>query len=255
MMKHERSKLNESNKESGVQKHLFGNEHPGRHTIFLRESKHFKVPMINASEGFHDIGDLEKESNHVSEHTESIRESQAKRALIMFIPFRSKQHLLGSDNTYWSKFKCELDNNSGFFKYKGINILRNIQSSLSAQRLKRPPYNVCINIICKEADKGSSKKSDKNEVYYGIHGFDEMTAGSSNDIEDDDTGYIDRHTEIERRGKINQYNLIEAPFIQSNVILDYDSNDYTKETDDQIHPSPQPAVHLDNFPSAIEIVK
>eukprot|EP00957_Ditylum_brightwellii_P141381 10772358-Ditylum_brightwellii.AAC.1 len=103
--------------------------------------KYFTVPMITASEGFHGIGDLEIESNHVSGHTESIIESYAKRALITFIPFRSKQDLLGSDNTCWSKFKYELDNNSGFFKSKGIDILHNIQSSLSTQRLKRPPDN------------------------------------------------------------------------------------------------------------------
>eukprot|EP00957_Ditylum_brightwellii_P142810 10881069-Ditylum_brightwellii.AAC.1 len=80
--------------------------------------KYFKVPMITASEGFHDIRDVEIESNHVSEHTENIREIYAKIAFIMFIPFGSKQDLLGSDNAYWSKLKCELDNNSGFFKSK-----------------------------------------------------------------------------------------------------------------------------------------
>eukprot|EP00957_Ditylum_brightwellii_P023975 1807840-Ditylum_brightwellii.AAC.1 len=52
MMKYERSKLNQSDKESGVNKHLFDNEHPGRHTIFLRKSKHFKVPIITANKGF-----------------------------------------------------------------------------------------------------------------------------------------------------------------------------------------------------------
>eukprot|EP00957_Ditylum_brightwellii_P028019 2115613-Ditylum_brightwellii.AAC.1 len=170
--------------------------------------------MITANKDFHDIGDLEIESNHVSEHTESIRECYTKRALIMFIPFGSNQDLLGSDNTYWSKFKCELDNNSGFFKSKGINLLHNTQSSLSAQRLKRPPGNVCINTICKEADKDSSKRSNENEVYYDIHAFDQMTAGSSNDIQDDDIGYIGTHKEIGRRDQINQCNLIEAPFFE-----------------------------------------
>eukprot|EP00957_Ditylum_brightwellii_P118511 9038651-Ditylum_brightwellii.AAC.1 len=97
---------------------------------------HFKVPMITASEGFYDIGHLDIESNHVSEQTGNIRESYAKRSLIMFIPFRSKQDTMGSDNTYWSKFKHEIDNNSGFFKSKDIGIFHNIQSSLSAQRLE-----------------------------------------------------------------------------------------------------------------------
>eukprot|EP00957_Ditylum_brightwellii_P041515 3144378-Ditylum_brightwellii.AAC.1 len=82
MMKYERRKLNQSNIESGVNKHLFDNEHPWRYTIFLRESNHFKVPIITANKGSHDIEDLEIESNHVSEHTESIKESHAKRALI-----------------------------------------------------------------------------------------------------------------------------------------------------------------------------
>eukprot|EP00957_Ditylum_brightwellii_P128256 9781996-Ditylum_brightwellii.AAC.1 len=82
-----------------------------------------------------------------------------------------------------------------------------------------------------------------------------MTAGSSNGIEDEYTEYIGTHKEIKRRGQINQHNLIEAPFIESNVILDDDSNDYTEETDDQPPSSPQPAVRLDNFPSIIEIGK
>ena len=75
MMKYERGKLNQSSKESGVQTHIFDDDHPGKHAIFLRESKHFKVPMITASEGSGDIGDLEIELSHVSEQTEIIRES------------------------------------------------------------------------------------------------------------------------------------------------------------------------------------
>eukprot|EP00957_Ditylum_brightwellii_P124480 9486934-Ditylum_brightwellii.AAC.1 len=47
-----------------------------------------------------------------------------------------------------------------------------------------------------------------------------MTAGSSNDIEDDDIG-----------------------------------DDCTEETDDHLPSSLQPAVNIDNFPSIIEIVK
>eukprot|EP00957_Ditylum_brightwellii_P076386 5805568-Ditylum_brightwellii.AAC.1 len=82
-----------------------------------------------------------------------------------------------------------------------------------------------------------------------------MSAGSSNNIEDDDIGYVGTHKEIERRGQINQCNLIEAHFIEGNIILDDDSNDYTEETDDQVPSFPQPAVNLDNFPSIIEIVK
>eukprot|EP00957_Ditylum_brightwellii_P185953 14157013-Ditylum_brightwellii.AAC.1 len=58
-----------------------------------------------------------------------------------------------------------------------------------------------------------------------------MSTGSSSDIEDDDTGYIDMHKEIERRGQINQYNPIKAPFVESNIILDDDSNDCNTETD------------------------
>eukprot|EP00957_Ditylum_brightwellii_P172873 13160672-Ditylum_brightwellii.AAC.1 len=75
-----------------------------------------------------------------------------------------------------------------------------------------------------------------------------MTAETSSNIEDDDTGYISTHKEIERRGHINQYNLIEVPFFESNIILDYDSDDFPEETDDQMPSSPQPAVNLDNFP-------
>eukprot|EP00957_Ditylum_brightwellii_P212355 15367198-Ditylum_brightwellii.AAC.4 len=123
------------------------------------------------------------------------------------------------------------------------------------QRLKRPPDKVCINTICKEAEKESSKKSDENEVYCGTHDFDEMTAEASNDIEDNGTGNIGTHKDIERRGQINQCNLIEAPFVESNIILNDDIYDCTGETNDQMPSSPQLAVNLNNFPSIIEIVK
>eukprot|EP00957_Ditylum_brightwellii_P033209 2516329-Ditylum_brightwellii.AAC.1 len=97
--------------------------------------------------------------------------------------------------------------------------------------------------------------SDENEVHHDIHDFDAMIAGTSSNIEDDDTVYIGTHTDIERREQINQCNLIEALFIENNIILDDDSDDYPKETDYQFPSSPQPAVHLNNFPSIIEIVK
>eukprot|EP00957_Ditylum_brightwellii_P180322 13737066-Ditylum_brightwellii.AAC.1 len=74
-----------------------------------------------------------------------------------------------------------------------------------------------------------------------MHDFDEMTARSSNDIKDDNIGYFGTHKEIERRGQINQCNLIGAPFTESNTILDNDSDDCSEETDDQMPPSPQPA--------------
>eukprot|EP00957_Ditylum_brightwellii_P104674 7976623-Ditylum_brightwellii.AAC.1 len=82
-----------------------------------------------------------------------------------------------------------------------------------------------------------------------------MTAGTSSNIEDDYTGYIGTHKEIEGRGNINQSNLIEAPFVESNIILDDDSDNCPEKIDDQIPSSPQPAINLDNFPSIIEIVK
>eukprot|EP00957_Ditylum_brightwellii_P027708 2094269-Ditylum_brightwellii.AAC.1 len=82
-----------------------------------------------------------------------------------------------------------------------------------------------------------------------------MTAGTSSNIEDDDTGYTGTHKEIERRGHINQINLINAPFVESNIILDDDSDDCLEGTDSQVPSFPQPAVNLDNFLSIIEIVK
>eukprot|EP00957_Ditylum_brightwellii_P161728 12313828-Ditylum_brightwellii.AAC.1 len=64
-----------------------------------------------------------------------------------------------------------------------------------------------------------------------------MTAGVTSNIEDDDTGHSGTHKEIEKRGHIAQSNLIDAPFVESNIILDDDT------------------VNLDTFPSIIEIVK
>eukprot|EP00957_Ditylum_brightwellii_P188999 14388097-Ditylum_brightwellii.AAC.1 len=74
-----------------------------------------------------------------------------------------------------------------------------------------------------------------------MHDVDEIIARSSNDIEDDDIGYIGTHKEIERIGQINQCNLIETPLIESKIILDDDIDDCSEDTDDQMPPSPQPA--------------
>eukprot|EP00957_Ditylum_brightwellii_P052943 4014173-Ditylum_brightwellii.AAC.1 len=59
-----------------------------------------------------------------------------------------------------------------------------------------------------------------------VHDFDEMKAGTSNNIEDDDTGYIDD-----------------------------DNDDCPEEADDQMPSSPQPAVNLGNSPSIVESMK
>eukprot|EP00957_Ditylum_brightwellii_P058104 4406464-Ditylum_brightwellii.AAC.1 len=80
-------------------------------------------------------------------------------------------------------------NNYGFFKNKGIDILHNIQSLLSAQRLERPPDNVCANTTCKEADSSSSNNDDNIE-------------------------HIGTHKDVEKRGQICQRDLIKAPLIE-----------------------------------------
>eukprot|EP00957_Ditylum_brightwellii_P069463 5274822-Ditylum_brightwellii.AAC.1 len=90
-MKFERGYFNQGGGKSQIPKHLFLYEHPGKHAVFLRESEHFKVPTITANEGFHDIADLAIELNNVSERTKSIRESYGKKALVVFIPFRTEQ--------------------------------------------------------------------------------------------------------------------------------------------------------------------
>ena len=148
LMNYERGYYNGSNNTKSLP---FQDDHPGSDVIFLKQSKKVKIPIISASDGFHDIADLKMGDYNVSEQTNKIRETYARRALILFYPFRAKKHLLHADNTYWSKFHQEVFNGptNKFFKEKGIEILLNIQALKSAQRLQRPVDLVACGTTCK----------------------------------------------------------------------------------------------------------
>ena len=108
MMKYERGYYNGSKSTNSNTKLPFSDDHPGCKVIYMKEMKHVKIPIISVSDGFPDIETLKIGKEHIPMSTNSVREDYARKALILFYPFRNNEDLLHSDGTFWSKFEHEL---------------------------------------------------------------------------------------------------------------------------------------------------
>jgi hypothetical protein len=115
----------------------FKNEHPGYKHIGLKKVKRFKVPIIY-SKAFCDIDDLSlnEEDYNVTANVKSLREEYARKALLLFLPFRKKDDLIDKeDMTYWSRFMDA--KRKGELFYKADNILQNIQDRHNCNKIKK----------------------------------------------------------------------------------------------------------------------
>ena len=84
----------------------FVSEHPGRKYIGLKKIKKIKIPILYTSP-FCDIEELylEEDENKVKNHTKILREGYALKALLLFLPFRSREDLIDTcDGTHWTRF-------------------------------------------------------------------------------------------------------------------------------------------------------
>ena len=90
MMWYERGYYNgNANNSSGLQLD-FQKDHLGHEVIYMKRIQKFKIPIISASVGFHNIADLKIGQQHVPESTKTIYKVYARRALVLFYPFREK---------------------------------------------------------------------------------------------------------------------------------------------------------------------
>ena len=116
---------------------IFKNEHPGYKYVGLKKMKRFKVPIIY-SKAFCDIDDLSlnEEDYNVTANVKSLREEYARKALLLFLPFRKKDDLIDKeDMTYWSRFMDA--KRKGELFYKADNILQNIQDRHNCNKIKK----------------------------------------------------------------------------------------------------------------------
>ena len=86
------------------------------------------------------------------------REEYALKALLLFLPFRNREHLIDEvDGTYWARFQ-KAKNDDELFS-QGIKILQNIQDRHNAQKVKKKGDLLEQNTSCPTSDD-----TDKNET-------------------------------------------------------------------------------------------
>ena len=130
--------------------------HPGVEKAFLIQSKTTKIPIISMNSGIPDLDDLELESSHPSDIARYRREEYAKKALMLFLPFRRKEDLVSSGGNHWTKFISVCRN--GLIWKKGLDVLQNIQNRKSSSTMKRALDHVEVLTSCKESTGGFKKK-------------------------------------------------------------------------------------------------
>jgi hypothetical protein len=170
----------------------------------------------------------------------------------MFIPVRTKDDILGTDGMYWSRFEWELSHNNVFFKEKGIEILHNIQSSKSSQKLKRLLDPVQSTTLCKASEE-KTKSKNNDECDFDVSELDDLVPESYTDG-DTSNGYVGTHKVITGRSQIKNDRTIKAPLTEASI---FENNDDTDDdnAEAQAPTSTQAAINLDSFHTIIEVVK
>ena len=115
----------------------FKKEHPGYKFVKLKRTKHIKVPIIYSSQ-FDDIEllEMEKNQNDIGYDVKKLRENYARKALLLFLPFRNKDDLVNQNtNSYWDKFEDAKRFNQLY--PKALDILQNIQDRHNANKIKK----------------------------------------------------------------------------------------------------------------------
>ena len=79
---------------------------------------------------------MEKDDNDVELKVKDLIENYARKALLLFLPFRDKDDLVTNDtNSYWDKFKNAKRFNQLY--PKALDILQNIQDKHNATKIKK----------------------------------------------------------------------------------------------------------------------
>jgi len=125
----------------------FKRGHPGFQYSCLVKRDRECIPKLYYSSKFPDIASLQMYPlghTAMDESCNQVREAYAKKAMLMFFPFRSKQELYGKHNRLWESFieqKQMLlsgvlgEANSASLYTNSIQILQNIQDLLNVKRV------------------------------------------------------------------------------------------------------------------------
>mmetsp|Transcript_9057 Transcript_9057/g.25506 ORF Transcript_9057/g.25506 Transcript_9057/m.25506 type:complete len:294 (-) Transcript_9057:437-1318(-) len=172
-----------------------------------------------------DIGDLELESTTPFETAVYRREEHAKKALMLFLPFREKEDLLSNCGTYWPKFVEACDD--GSIWCHGLQVLQNIQNRLCSGQMKRPMDHVEVMSSCKEStEKG--KRTGTADFDFDITEveayFDEIVQSSLGSFDAVSNEHPRTHKVLRKRGTVVDADLIEAPLVAESVFCTTEQN-------------------------------
>ena len=163
---------NEDDGRESDTKLLFLEEHPGRRYSHMTKRKRFVIPKIFAPHGaFCDIKHLKLKENHTLDNNViEARETYAKYALMLFLPFRDKLDLEGKDETHWTLFQ-EAKMEGGNLWKRGLDILQNMQTRIDAGNTKRGDDPLSQKTKCSETEPESKskrqhddKEDDENDI-------------------------------------------------------------------------------------------
>ena len=217
-------------KKSSNDRLQFADGHPGKGQAFLAKLKCIRVPIISMTKGLPDVRDLELSSLDPSDLALYRREEYARKALIMFFPFRTKNDLKGTDGTFWSKFALARD--SGALWATGLDVLQNIQNRLNSSQMKRPADHIEVLTSCKEGTGGGANRTGDDDFDFDTSEveayFDEMfqlSIDSLDAVADEDQR---THKILRDRGTVPDEYLIKAPFKDESIFLSNDEEGVNK---------------------------
>ena len=229
--------------------------HPGRSCAFLVRSKTVKIPIISMADALPDLADLELHESAPSSVALFRRNEYAKRALMLFLPFRSKDELLSEkDGTHWSRFTeaCE----DGTIWRKGLDILQNIQNRATSSTMRRAPDHVEVLTNCKESS-GQGPKSgmefdfDVSEVESHFEEIFQSSQQASN-LYDSSRERQRSHKVLRGRSGIQDQDLVKPPLIAESIFSDACQSNNTSEGNDEEMSGVRISV---NYGSIIEFVE
>lgn len=197
----------------------FIGDHPGKKHAYLRRLERSKIPMISMGIGMPDMADLERDVTSPSTTALALREQYAKKALLLFLPFRSAADLISHDGTHWTKFQEA--RNDGSLWPKGLEILQNIQNRTNSRLLKRPPDQVALVTTCKESTgERKRKRPDEKQYDYDVSEVEGLFQ-QQREVQGGPAAYSNHHNRthkiLRRRANVKDEDLLLAPLIGESV--------------------------------------
>ena len=189
----------------------FKRDHPGYLYSCLVRRERECIPKLYYSSKFPDVSSLQiGVVSDVDESVHAIRENYAKKALLMFFPFKRKEDLYGRHDSLWDSFQEQklkfisgmtTDTTTSTLYVHSIQILQNIQDMLNVKKI---PSNEDILLSCTDIhDHDCVNTSDyiRNEVNLDVEHSEshiELLAHYVNDLTKDSSTFDSNVCERQR---------------------------------------------------------